>query len=159
MNWRVPYIFCRFSSVTNWATGPVLNLLVQYFTERFRSPHDSDLIQYISFYPQKDQKGIDAPFFYLVNEWFKLYTDKTQAFKLLAWSWKKCNALYFYLWQLCTDSLLSNMTLDKVSFAYTCIPLFTNSKQSTISYTSPAVTQATHGCCSNYSQIMYIILY
>ncbi|KAK4293581.1 hypothetical protein Pmani_033736 [Petrolisthes manimaculis] len=32
----------------------------------------------------KDQKGIDAPFFYLVNEWFKLYMDKTQSFKLLS---------------------------------------------------------------------------
>ncbi|KAK8406079.1 hypothetical protein O3P69_007064 [Scylla paramamosain] len=31
----------------------------------------------------KDQKGIEEPFFFLVNEWFKTYTDKTQALKML----------------------------------------------------------------------------
>ncbi|XP_071537076.1 intraflagellar transport protein 27 homolog isoform X1 [Panulirus ornatus] len=32
----------------------------------------------------KDQKGIEEPFFFLVNEWFKIYTDKTHTFRLLA---------------------------------------------------------------------------
>ncbi|XP_037778652.1 LOW QUALITY PROTEIN: intraflagellar transport protein 27 homolog [Penaeus monodon] len=32
----------------------------------------------------KDHAGVDEPFFYLVNEWFKMYTDKTQSFKLLS---------------------------------------------------------------------------
>ncbi|KAG7160694.1 Intraflagellar transport protein 27-like [Homarus americanus] len=32
----------------------------------------------------KDHSGVEDPFFFLVNEWFKIYTDKTQALKLLA---------------------------------------------------------------------------
>ncbi|KAK8751832.1 hypothetical protein OTU49_010566 [Cherax quadricarinatus] len=32
----------------------------------------------------KEKKGIEEPFYFLVNEWFKIYTDKTQTFKLLA---------------------------------------------------------------------------
>lgn len=32
---------------------------------------------------QKEQQGIEEPFFFLVNEWFKTYTDKTQALKVV----------------------------------------------------------------------------
>ncbi|XP_068220436.1 intraflagellar transport protein 27 homolog [Palaemon carinicauda] len=31
----------------------------------------------------KDQVGIEEPFFFLVNEWFKTYTDRVQAMKLV----------------------------------------------------------------------------
>ncbi|CAL4068307.1 unnamed protein product, partial [Meganyctiphanes norvegica] len=31
----------------------------------------------------KDNSGVEEPFFFMVNEWFKTYTDKTQAFKIL----------------------------------------------------------------------------
>lgn len=31
----------------------------------------------------KEQEGIEEPFFFLVNEWFKTYTDKTQALKVV----------------------------------------------------------------------------
>ncbi|XP_064112505.1 intraflagellar transport protein 27 homolog [Macrobrachium nipponense] len=31
----------------------------------------------------KDQHGVEEPFFFLVNEWFKTYTDKVHAMKLI----------------------------------------------------------------------------
>lgn len=57
------------------------------------------LTQFFSLYPKKDQQGIEEPFFFLVNEWFKTYTDKTQALKVLTWrhtcDWgsKQCTAI------------------------------------------------------------------
>lgn len=39
---------------------------------------------FLVFLFQKENKGVEEPFFYLANEWHKMYLEKTETFKTIS---------------------------------------------------------------------------